>query len=53
MSMHDFKSLSYNNIISIENLLQAWSIFKRDKKNKLDVLEFEFNLFSFQMIKTT
>ncbi len=35
---------SYNNIISIENLLNAWKEFKRGKKNKKDVQEFEWCL---------
>ncbi len=48
MCMHSFSKnyfcLSYNNIISTENLLEAWNIFKKGKKNKLDIIEFEFNL---------
>lgn len=34
----------FNNIISKENLLQAWKEFKRGKMKKDDVLAFEFNL---------
>ena len=45
MSMHKkYFDLSYNNITSIENLLEAWNIFKKGKRNKIDVIEFEFNL---------
>jgi RNA-directed DNA polymerase len=36
----------YNNIISIENLLEAWKEFLRGKKNKKDVQEFQRNLMS-------
>lgn len=39
-------NVSYNNIISVENLLEAWNVFKKGKRNKIDVLEFEFNLMS-------
>jgi RNA-directed DNA polymerase len=35
---------SYNNIISIENLLLAWREFIRQKKNRKDVQEFELYL---------
>ena len=34
----------YNNIISIENLLEAWSEFVKGKKQRKDVQEFERNL---------
>ena len=34
----------FNNLITPENLFSAWEEFKRDKKNKADVLEFEKNL---------
>jgi len=34
----------FNQIISLENLFFAWDKFKKGKKNKLDVQEFEFNL---------
>ncbi len=34
----------YDNIISIENLLNAWQNFKRNKKNKKDVQVFERDL---------
>lgn len=36
---------TYNNIISIENLLEAWKEFIKGKKNKKDVLEFQHRLF--------
>ena len=35
---------TYNNIISIENLLSAWTEFSRDKKKKPDVVEFSLTL---------
>lgn len=35
---------SYDSIISVENLLEAWQEFLRGKKNKKDVQEFERNL---------
>lgn len=34
----------FNKIISPENLFAAWEVFKRGKRKKLDVLEFEQNL---------
>lgn len=34
----------YNDIISLENILEAWQGFKRRKKKKLDVEEFEMRL---------
>jgi len=34
----------FNEIISLENLFLAWKEFKRGKKKKLDIQEFEFNL---------
>lgn len=34
----------YPQIISIENLFQAWDEFKKGKRNKKDVQEFEINL---------
>ena len=34
----------FEDIISIENLLEAWKEFSRDKRNKKDVQEFERNL---------
>ncbi len=47
VSMHKkYFDISYNNIISVENLLEAWKEFKRGKSNKVDVQEFEFNLMS-------
>jgi len=38
-----FKDL-YKLIISPENLFLAWEKFKKGKRNKSDVAEFEFNL---------
>lgn len=35
---------TYDNIISIENLLDAWKSFQRDKRNKKDVQVFEYRL---------
>lgn len=35
---------SYDNIISVENLLAAWREFLRGKKNKLDVQPFQYRL---------
>jgi RNA-directed DNA polymerase len=32
---------SYDDIISVENLLAAWTEFRRGKRNRTDVLEFE------------
>ncbi|MFQ5662183.1 MAG: hypothetical protein ACE5F2_02955, partial [Candidatus Paceibacteria bacterium] len=37
---------TYNNIISIENLLEAWREFVKGKKGRKDVQEFEQNLMS-------
>jgi len=34
----------FNKIISLENLFSAWDEFKKDKRKKKDVLEFEWNL---------
>jgi hypothetical protein len=34
----------FNKIISLENLFLAWDEFKKDKKNKKDVLRFELGL---------
>lgn len=34
----------FSKIISLENLFLAWGEFKRDKRKKKDVLEFEWNL---------
>ncbi len=36
---------TYEDIISVENLLAAWSEFLRGKRNKEDVREFEYRLF--------
>lgn len=36
--------INYGNIISIENIFQAWSEFKKGKKNRADVQVFERNL---------
>lgn len=47
------EELKYEDIITIENLFQAWDEFKREKRNKMDVQYFErhlednlFNLYS-------
>lgn len=37
-------SIKYDDIISLDNLLLAWKEFKRGKKHKFDVQEFEFRL---------
>lgn len=37
-------SHSYNDIISFQNLLEAWKEFKRGKKKRKDVQEFEYSL---------
>ncbi len=37
---------TYENIISVENLLEAWREFKRGKKHRADVQHFERNLLS-------
>ena len=34
---------TYNDIISVENLLEAWGEFQREKKKKEDVMEFKRN----------
>lgn len=34
----------YNNIISIENLLEAWKEFLKGKRKKRDVQEFHYRL---------
>jgi retron-type reverse transcriptase len=39
-----FFTHTYNNIITIKNLLSAWTEFARDKKKKKDVAEFSLNL---------
>jgi len=36
--------LKYSDIITIENLFQAWDEFKREKRNKKDVQQFERHL---------
>lgn len=36
--------MEYKNIISVQNLLEAWEEFLRGKKNKNDVCEFRLNL---------
>lgn len=41
--MKIYKNL-FQRIISPENLFSAWGTFKIDKRKKLDVLEFEWNL---------
>jgi retron-type reverse transcriptase len=35
---------SYNNIITLENLLSTWNRFIRGKRHKKDVMEYELNL---------
>src|ERR1035437_7066874 len=37
-------SHTYNNIISVENLLEAWKEFQSGKKSRKDVQEFELRL---------
>ena len=37
---------TYDDIISVENLLAAWSEFRRGKRYRADVLEFQSNLMS-------
>lgn len=37
-------SHSYNSIISVDNLLEAWREFVRGKRSRKDVQEFQFNL---------
>jgi len=39
-----FFDISYDSIISVENLLLAWSEFLRGKRQRADVQEFQFNL---------
>ncbi|OGG92551.1 hypothetical protein A3G63_02535 [Candidatus Kaiserbacteria bacterium RIFCSPLOWO2_12_FULL_52_8] len=39
-------TLVYDDIISVENLLEAWREFKRDKRKRADVQEFGRNLMS-------
>ncbi len=39
-------NIEYKDIISIENLLEAWQEFLKGKKKKIDVLEFQKNLMS-------
>ncbi len=38
------KNFSYNDLITIENLFQAWNEFKKGKRKKTDVMRFERNL---------
>jgi retron-type reverse transcriptase len=40
----NFFGHNYDDIISVENLLHAWREFRRGKKQKRDVMEFERNL---------
>jgi len=44
--MKELINIEYNNIISIENLLEAWKEFLSGKKNRKDVQQFERNLMS-------
>ena len=37
-------NMSYQDIILVENLLEAWREFRRGKKSKADILQFEYNL---------
>jgi len=37
-------SHSFDEIISLDNLLLTWQEFKKGKRGRCDVLEFEFNL---------
>ena len=41
--MKVYKNL-FKDIVSMESLLNAWDEFKKEKRNKLDVQEFEFRL---------
>jgi retron-type reverse transcriptase len=41
--MKVYKNL-FSNMVSMESLLNAWDEFKKGKRNKLDVQEFEFQL---------
>lgn len=41
--MKIYKNL-FDKIVSPENLFAAWDEFKKDKKNRRDVMEFEWNL---------
>lgn len=44
-SMHKkYFEFTYDDIISVENLLEAGREFRRGKKSKSDVMEFEYNL---------
>lgn len=40
----EFKDITFDSIISIENLLYAWREFRRGKKARRDVQEFELHL---------
>lgn len=42
--MENKVAVTYNNIISVENLCEAWREFLRGKKNKKDVAEFAISL---------
>jgi retron-type reverse transcriptase len=42
--LKNFFGHNYDDIISVENLLHAWREFRRGKKQKRDVMEFERNL---------
>ena len=39
-----YYTTKYEELITLENILEAWSEFKKGKSNKLDVQEFEFGL---------
>ncbi len=36
--------INYNDIISLENLLEAWKVFLKGKRNKKDVQDFQYQL---------
>jgi RNA-directed DNA polymerase len=36
--------INYNDIISLENLLESWKVFLKGKRNKKDVQEFQYKL---------
>jgi retron-type reverse transcriptase len=40
----DNKKISYQNIVSVENLLAAWHEFRKGKRNKKDIQEFQLHL---------
>lgn len=42
--VNNLTHMNYSNLISIENLFQAWNEFRKGKRKKLDVQVFERNL---------